>query len=202
MPATQILSDEHRVIEQVIAALDAAAGRLDADQQVRPAFFLDAARFIRDFADGYHHAKEEGALFAAMAEHGMPLDDGPIGVMLYEHERGREITARLRSSAERLAAGDARAAADVVEFARGYGELLASHIYKEDNILFPMAAQAIAPQAQDELLDAFARIEAEQQARGDKQSFVELARALCREVGLDPDALPHRAVSLPCHAGA
>ena len=50
MQATEILSSEHRVIESVIAALDAAAQRLDAGEAVRPGFFLDATRFIRNFA--------------------------------------------------------------------------------------------------------------------------------------------------------
>ena len=36
MQATEILSSEHRVIERVIAALDAAADRLEAGEAVRP----------------------------------------------------------------------------------------------------------------------------------------------------------------------
>ena len=200
MQATDILSAEHRVIERVIAALDAAADRLDAGTSVRPEFFLDAARFIRHYADGYHHGKEEGVLFEAMARAGMPMDDGPVGVMLYEHERGRELTQGLHQAAERLAAGDAKAADAVADYARAYGELLVGHIYKEDNILFPMAAHAVLPQDQDTMLDDFARIERERAGAGTKESFVELARALCVEIGLDPDAMPQRQASLPSHA--
>ena len=37
MQATDILSSEHRVIERAIAALDAAADRLEAGQSVRRA---------------------------------------------------------------------------------------------------------------------------------------------------------------------
>jgi hemerythrin-like domain-containing protein len=200
MQATDILSTEHRTIELVIAAMTAAADRLEAGGRVRPGFFVDAARFLRDFADGYHHAKEEGVLFAAMARNGMPMDDGPIGVMLDEHERGRALTAGLRESALRLAGGDDRAAERVVDFARAYGELLTQHIGKEDHILFRMADQVLPPQDQDEVLDAFAGVEDAQAARGSKASYLELAASLAREMAIDPQAATPREFVLPCHA--
>lgn len=200
MQATDILSSEHRVIEQVIVALDAAADRIDAGGEVRPGFFIDAARFIRDYADGYHHAKEEGVLFTAMARAGMPTEQGPIGVMLYEHERARELTAGLAAAARRFADGDAGMADTVTDYARSYAELLTQHIFKEDNILFPMAGQAIPPHAHDAVVAEFARIEDAQAARGPKQSFVELAQALCDEMGVDLATAPRREASLPCHA--
>jgi hemerythrin-like domain-containing protein len=200
MQATEILSSEHRVIERVVAALDAAADRLEAGEVVRPGFFLDATRFIRNFADGYHHGKEEEVLFATMARNGMPTDDGPIGVMLFEHDRARELTAGLGKAAERWAGGDRDVADTLADYARAYGELLTQHIYKEDNILFPMAAQAILPQEQDEVLHEFGRIEREQAEKGSKASYVELADSLCTEMGVDAEAAPTRKVELPCHA--
>jgi hemerythrin-like domain-containing protein len=183
MLATEILMSEHRVIERVIEALDTAARRVEAGQAVRADFFVDGARFIRHFADGYHHGKEEGVLFEAMAQAGMPMDDGPIGMMVYEHEHARDITRRLNEAAARLAAGEREAVDAVVEQARAYGELLTHHIYKEDNILFPMAEHAIVPQEQDRVLTEFERVEREQAANGSKASYVELARTLCDEMG-------------------
>jgi hemerythrin-like domain-containing protein len=200
MELTDILSSEHRVIEQVLAALDAAADRIEAGQAVRPGFFIDAARFIRDFADGFHHGKEEGALFEAMGRNGMPMDNGPIGMMLYEHDRARELTTGLRTAAERWAAGDARMAHTVVDYARTYAQLLTQHIYKEDNILFPMAEQAIPSAQEGAILADYRRIEGEQALKGTKASWLDLARALCAEVGVDPAAAPRRTVELPCHA--
>jgi len=199
MQPTEILSSEHRVIERVLGALDAAADRLDAGETVRPGFFSDAVRFIRDFADGYHHAKEEGLLFEALAQLGMPTSGGPVGVMLYEHTRARELTAGLGQAAASLAAGEDTAHV-VVDYARAYVELLTQHIFKEDRILFPMAAQAIPHPEQDRVLEGFARVEREQEAKGSKESYVALAQALCDEVGIDPEAPPRRAPGLPCHA--
>ncbi len=201
MQLTEILSSEHRVIERVIAAMDVGADRLEAGEALRPDFFVDAARFIRNFADGYHHSKEEGGLFEAMARNGVPTEGGPIGMMLYEHDRAREYTAGLREAAQRWAAGDAGAADNVARYARAYGELLTRHIAKEDNILFPMAAHAIAPREEDAVLDVFRGKEREQEGKGSKASYLELARALCVEMGVDPEAAPRgRSAELSCHA--
>jgi hemerythrin-like domain-containing protein len=200
MEPTEILSSEHRVIERVIAALDAAADRLEASEPMRVDFFLDAIRFIRNFADGYHHGKEEGVLFEAMARNGMPITGGPIGMMLYEHDRARELTAGLSNAADQLVAGDRRVTDTLVDYARAYGELLRQHIFKEDNILFPMAARMIAPQDRETVLADFGRIEHEQAEKGSKASYLELAQALCDEMGVDADTASGRRVELPCHA--
>ena len=82
MEATKILIDEHRVIERVLAVLEKAADRLEVDQGVQADYFLNAAEFIKGFADGCHHRKEEGVLFPAMEAAGIPRQGGPIGVML------------------------------------------------------------------------------------------------------------------------
>lgn len=201
MNLTEILSSEHRVIEQVMAALDAAASRVEAGEAMRTGFFQDAADFIAGFADGYHHGKEERVLFPAMAQHGVPTEAGPIAVMLYEHDEGRRLTAGLRDAAARLAAGESKAAAVVADYARAYGELLAQHIFKEDNILFPLAWRVIAPGEWEELARAVEAVEREQAHGRSKASYIDLARKLCAEAGVDPDAIPRRAVALPCHAG-
>lgn len=200
MKLTEILSSEHRVIEQVIAALGAAAGRIDAGSSVRPGFFADAAEFIAAFADGYHHGKEELVLFEAMARHGVPTQTGPVAVMLYEHDEGRRLTSGLRDAAARLAAGEPGAADIVADYARAYGELLTQHIFKEDNILFPLAERAIAPTAWEDILREAERVELERAQRAPKASYIELARRLCQEMGVDPDAAPKRTVELPCHS--
>lgn len=124
MQATDILMDEHRVIERVLTSLEQAAVRLNQGEAVRPGFFIDAADFVKGFADGCHHKKEEGVLFTALVDAGLPQNVGPVGVMLDEHEQGRAFTRGMRAAAERLEAGDATARADVVQNALGYVALL------------------------------------------------------------------------------
>jgi hemerythrin-like domain-containing protein len=181
MEATEILMSEHRVIERVIASLEAASARLERGEAVRPGFFVDASDFVKGFADGCHHRKEEGVLFVAMEANGMPADSGPIAVMLMEHEQGRQYNRGMRSAAERLAAGDASARDDVVQNAQGYATLLRQHIQKEDNILFPMADQVIPMQAQAQVAEGFEHVEHEETGEGVHERYLALADALERE---------------------
>jgi hemerythrin-like domain-containing protein len=178
MRATETLSADHRIIERVIGALSVAAERLDDGEDVPARFFLDAVRFIREFADGCHHRKEERVLFTTMAEHGMPTESGPIAVMLYDHERGREFTGGLHAAAERLAAGDASAKRDVVDNAIGYAELLRAHIRKEDHVLFPMADRVIPPGEHDDVMARFEAIDREQPNPDTQEHYRALAESL------------------------
>ncbi|MCS7261255.1 MAG: hemerythrin domain-containing protein, partial [Anaerolineae bacterium] len=143
MKATEILKEEHQVILRVIASLERGVELLERGSPMRPGFFADVARFIKGFADGCHHKKEEGVLFTRMEAHGMSRQAGPIAVMLAEHEHGRRYTQGLAEAARRLEEGDASARIELILNARGYIELLRQHIAKEDAILFPMADQVI-----------------------------------------------------------
>ena len=178
MEATDILMSEHRVIERVLAALDAEAAALEAGTHVRPQFFLDAADFVAGFADGCHHRKEEGALFTTLFEYGMPVRTGPVAAMLADHRQGRVYIAAMREGANRLAAGDAPAAAEVIANARGYTSLLREHIMKEDHILFPMAGNMIPEKDQGRVLEAFEHVEQAETGEGVHEKYLALANAL------------------------
>jgi hemerythrin-like domain-containing protein len=182
MHPTEILSHEHRVIEHVLGALESAAARIDTGQPIRPGFFLDAAEFISGFADGCHHQKEEGLLFEALASNGLSKDQGPVAVMLAEHEMGREFTRGMRSAAQRWAAGDESAKTEVATYTRNYAALLRQHIVKEDNILFPMADRMLPASQQAQLVAAFDRFEEEETGAGAHEKFHALAEQLEQEV--------------------
>ena len=144
MKPTEILSGEHRVIEQVLNCLEAivrqarSAGRLDRQSA------KDAVAFFRNFADRCHHGKEEAHLFPALEAKGFPRDGGPTGVMLYEHEQGRAHVRGMDENIEAAAAGDPAALERFVEHAEGYVALLREHIYKEDHILFQLADRTLS----------------------------------------------------------
>jgi hemerythrin-like domain-containing protein len=181
MEATRILMDEHRVIERVLGALEAAAARMSSGAPVRAEFFLQTADFIAGFADGCHHRKEEGVLFPALEAAGIPRAGGPVGVMLAEHEEARAITRSLRAAAERMVAGDGSAATEARRKALEYAALLRQHIMKEDRVLFPMADSAIEGRELVAVTAEFARLQREETADGVQAKYRALAGALERE---------------------
>jgi hemerythrin-like domain-containing protein len=116
--------------------------------------------FLKEFADGCHHGKEEGILFPAMEKAGILNDGGPIGVMLHEHELGRERIRGMKAALERAATGDgaaneAFARETFASEAEGYIELLRQHIEKENKILFPMGEKALSAETLERLYGLF-----------------------------------------------
>jgi hemerythrin-like domain-containing protein len=182
MEATDILMEEHRVIERVLQALEKGADRLEKGEPVRPAFFLDAADFIAGFADGCHHRKEEGVLFRVMVEQGMPEQGGPIAVMKAEHEEGRRLTRAMREAAQDLENGKEERRRDVIRNARLYVHLLQQHIAKEDGVLFPMAERVIPAGKHGAVEEQFAHLEAEETGEGVHEKYLALAEKLTSEI--------------------
>lgn len=181
MKATQILTEEHNVIWRVLDALESAAGRIQDQEAIDAAFFIQAAEFIKGFADGCHHLKEEGVLFEAMKANGVPVVNGPIGVMLDEHEKGRAFTQGMRRAAEKWLAGDEKAKEEVARNAKGYVALLRQHIIKEDNVLFPMADQVI-PESEYHLIEqGFDQVEHEETGEGVHEKYLALAESLAAQ---------------------
>lgn len=182
MKATDILMQEHRVIERVLVTLEAAAQKVEKGEPVRPGLFIEAADFVQGFADGCHHKKEEGVLFVSMNAHGVPVQGGPVGMMLMEHEQGRTFIQGMRQAAERLASGDQTAREAVCRNAYGYVNLLRLHIYKEDNVLFPMANQVIPQEQQEQVAEGFEHIEHEETGEGVHEKYLALADKLEKEI--------------------
>jgi hemerythrin-like domain-containing protein len=181
MRATHILMDEHLVIERVLAALELASERINRGEQIQPAFFLNAADFIQNFADGCHHRKEEGVLFVAMNEAGMVVQGSPIGVMLAEHEQGRVFTRAMKEAAQKWEQGDLSARDAVARNALGYVALLRQHIHKENKILFPMADRLIPSDSQEKVSIDFERIEQEETGEGIHEKYLAMADGLEKE---------------------
>jgi hemerythrin-like domain-containing protein len=172
---TEILSDEHRVIERVLTAVEKLTHKAPRNSLDK---WREALVFFRHFADECHHFKEEKVLFPALAEHGIPNEGGPVGMMLMEHEEGRNHVRSMIMAVEQLEAGNAAAQDALLSHARAYLTLLREHIQKEDDVLFRMADEVIPEAEQKELLKRFEVHEAEEMGAGAHEKYLRIARAL------------------------
>jgi hemerythrin-like domain-containing protein len=177
MDAIETLKAEHRLIEQAIAALLAFTGEAAGGGDDRPEL-ARFVRFIREFADGHHHAKEEDVLFEAMVQAGFPRQAGPVGMMLHEHDLGRQLVATLAALAEAPAPWTAEERARLAEAATGYAELLRAHIQKEDGVLYPMAEARLGAALLAQVEAGCARADAEALATGRGAELRALGQAL------------------------
>jgi hemerythrin-like domain-containing protein len=159
MHPTEILSQEHRAIENKMDELERQVRGTAAGEPFPRRFFDEALDFFRNFADGCHHAKEENLLFPRMKERGVPERGGPIGVMLAEHDQGRAYLKAVRENLDAAEQGSGDARERVFANAAGYIALLRQHIQKEDNILFRMARMVLQPDDVAELTREFAAVE-------------------------------------------
>ncbi|MGD8307036.1 MAG: hemerythrin domain-containing protein [Ignavibacteria bacterium] len=178
MKATEILMEEHRVIERVLVSLEKAAKQLYSGKAIPAEFFLKAADFIKGFADGCHHQKEEGVLFKSLVSNGMPEDSGPVAAMLFEHEEGRRFTHSMQDAAEKLKSGDETVIADITKNALEYVALLRAHINKEDSVLFPLSDRVIPVEQHQKISDAFDHIEKEETGVGVHEKYLAIADEL------------------------
>lgn len=179
MRPTDILKHEHQIILSVLDAAEREATAIAGGAPVDAALMEKYVDFIRTFADKCHHAKEEDILFVRMGERGFPREGGPVGVMLHEHDLGRAHVAAIEENIAKAAAGDVDASSRVVEHLTGYASLLRQHIYKEDNVLYPMADQAFSEQDQAALAADFERVERDEIGAGVHERYEALARELC-----------------------
>jgi len=150
---TRILSDEHKKILTVIDALLAECDALESGKAVDERFLKRVIGFVRDYADRFHHAKEEDILFVELCKDAVQMRCNPTRQMLYEHDLGRGF---VKGIGEGLEEGDK---GKIIKNSRGYAELLKEHIFKEDSILYPMADEALGKEAQGRMLEKFRETE-------------------------------------------
>ncbi len=169
---TKILMDEHKNILKVANALEKECEEIKNGKRVNDEFLRKVIDFIRNYADKFHHAKEEDILFKEMCKSSVQekLHCNPIEQMLKEHNLGRNFIKGIEEGMKE------RFRQKVVENALGYVQLIKEHIYKEDNVLYPMGDEALDKVILKSMLDKFKKIEEER--RNEKQKHLRFIKEL------------------------
>jgi DUF438 domain-containing protein len=155
---------EHEMIERAMAVLKINLEKIDEAIKT-PLQMQRAIDFLLEFGDKVHNTKEEKFLFPLMGQKGMPVEGGPIGVMLMEHDAERNLLQRMMGELPNLVDATPvkrqKFAADGFE----YLTIRAEHIWKENDVLYAMGRKVFTDEENTSLLDAFKTLD--QQTYGD-----------------------------------
>ncbi len=171
MNATASLRKDHEIIEKVLKALEVTISLLKESKDIDIEIMHDTADFIINFIDRCHHSKEEEGLFPALNELGVPKEQGPIAVMLREHEEGRRLVNMLKRAIEEYAK-DPKYKDEIIKIAESYIILLTNHLWKENNILFNLADVLLSDKA-DNINN---KIESIEEEKIEKDKYAECIR--------------------------
>ncbi len=178
MKATQELINEHDAVLVSLQILDKVVAAITAKKDQAAVHLEQLLDFFKGFVDRCHHGKEEDVLFPELERRGVRREGGPIGVMLSEHEVGRNHVRAIADGLSRLRGGDAAAAAAINEHVSGYRDMLQAHIHKENNVLFPMADRLVPEDVAANLAEQFDAIERDRVGEGKHEAYHEMLHKL------------------------
>ncbi|MBE0476766.1 MAG: hemerythrin domain-containing protein [Coriobacteriia bacterium] len=184
---TADLRTEHRAVMAVLGVIEEMEQRFEEARSVPAEDMRDILEFLREFVDACHHAKEERMLFPAMREAGVAGAEDTIGLLIGEHVMGRNYVGRIAERLDRYEAGDVTVARELAGDLHGYAELLRRHIDTEEDVLFPMADEALPPEERRRLAEAYEEHERVTVGEGRHEEFHELIGGLRRKY-LEPGA--------------
>lgn len=161
MLPTEILKAEHEAVLIVLNILDKVSQLIRAGQNINIGDLDQLLDILKEYVDRNHHGKEEEIFFPALEKLGLSRESGPVGVMLMEHDNGRQYIQGMRDAVGEFKAGNSEALKKFAANASYYTELMNEHIYKENNILYPMSDMHLSQEEKNMMLDDFANIEKE-----------------------------------------
>lgn len=172
--ASHQLIHEHNSVLIALDVLETICNQLQENSQADVKDIEDIIDFLKIFVDKCHHSKEEGFLFPALEDAGMQHEYGPIGVMLNEHQQGRQYIRQITDSVE-----NGNIQKDIfIKSATSYIHLLRNHIAKENNVLFPMSDEMLSDSTQEKLLQDFEHLEENVIGEGKHEEFHQLLAKL------------------------
>ncbi|MBK9245241.1 MAG: DUF438 domain-containing protein [Burkholderiales bacterium] len=195
----ELLKRDHEVTEQVFAAIEAKLAAAEGPAPALVGLLVDYMHYV----DHCHNQKEELHLFPRLEAKGMPRHGGPLGVMLQEHERAREILARLVPLATAYAAGNRGNLAELRSAFGEYASLCKDHFWKENDILYPMALRMLGDTEAAEVVAGIEAVEASLGA-GTRERYYRIAAEIVGQAelrdlsyGLERDVLAAILNTLP-----
>jgi len=168
----KLLVDDHEMIERAMDVLKKELMKMP-DKPHDSFVIRRAVDFLLEFGDRIHNRKEETVLFPLMVKHGIP-EDGPIRVMLMEHESERNLLSKMMTDISGLEKATVEEKEMFKQKGVEYLEIRASHIWKENDVLFNMGRQVFQEKENQYLMEEFDRISTSAYGESAHQKFTQM----------------------------
>jgi hemerythrin-like domain-containing protein len=152
------LVDEHRLIEQVLNALERMAEEAARRGHLDGELARESVLFFRTFVHGWHFPREEAYVGGAMDPDCASRSED---WRFHDHRRCGELLQEMEKCAAASTAGDRRAAECFVEHAQAYISVLMKHIEDEEDRVFPAVERTLTEEKESEAVRALRRTEAQ-----------------------------------------
>jgi PAS domain S-box-containing protein len=154
-----ILLEEHKMIQQIAEKLAILTEKVLRTEI--PESAVEELSQLKHFVDELletekHYLREENALFPVLEKHGI---SEPPAIMWMEHNQLREKKKRLKALIEnvtKMSFSDFKK--ELGELTKSVVNVLNSHIYKENNILFPIAQRVVTEEEWATVRESFDEI--------------------------------------------
>ena len=180
MKAVDMLAAEHELIHQVLESLTHAREKIERTEELPREFFEKALKFCSNFADRFHHFKEEYLLFERLAERMNGKVDQYVVQLRREHESGREYLSRINAALDGYDEGRQAQTQEVYENLKAFTIQLRHHIHTEDHLFFPMVEQMLTA-ADGAEMDGLFKAEL---VKNGGEEFIERSREKVQQMGL------------------
>ena len=147
------LIQEHEKIMHVLEIVEKVQGEKKLGEKEELKFYSELAEFIQTFADKCHHGKEEVNLYHILAPLGDLSERKMVEELLEEHNQSRILQKELQKATEEGRLMDA--ATKALE----YRKLLLSHIYHENEEMFPSMEKRITDELDETIYGRFLAVE-------------------------------------------
>jgi hemerythrin-like domain-containing protein len=178
MLPTEELKEEHEAVLSVLEILQTISQKIISGQVIEVQHLNQLLTILKEFVDYSHHGKEEKILFTALEKLGFPKEGGPVGVMLSEHDNGRQYIQGMRDAVALIKAGEPEGPRKFATNASYYCSLMVDHIHKENNVLYPMADMHLTADDKNAMLEDFKQVEADAIGLGNKNKYLEQIKEL------------------------
>ena len=140
--AVTLIKDEHRSITAVIRTLEYLARNIAAGDEPDYELLTVILDYIEAFPDRLHHPKEDRYLFGVLRLHD-PSAAAILDELEEEHRRGDELTRELRYLLTRCRVGGGSAKQAFAAAVERYSTFHWAHMRKEEDIVLPLAQEAL-----------------------------------------------------------